>query len=272
MGFDWFTFAAQIANFLILLWLLQRFLFRPITGVMEERAERVTARLREATEREEHAREEKRRLEEKRRELDQRREAILEQAEEEAEERREEIVASAHEEGEKIADRWHESVEREQAAFLHELRERSREALVDAVRKALEGLADTELESRMRSTLVRRIEQMDEETIETFRNALAADRRVVISTSYETEEGDRDALVSALHSSLDEQVPVEWKLDETMVCGLEMRIGSQRVGWTIRRYLEDLEDRLRIALDEARPNRMQSESPEEDEREDASRV
>ena len=37
MQIDWLTVAAQIVNFLVLVWLLQRFLYRPITDAMARR-------------------------------------------------------------------------------------------------------------------------------------------------------------------------------------------------------------------------------------------
>ena len=48
MQIDWLTVAAQIVNFLVLVWLLQRFLYRPITEAMARREDRIATRLAEA--------------------------------------------------------------------------------------------------------------------------------------------------------------------------------------------------------------------------------
>ena len=37
MELDWSTFALEIINFLALLWILKRFLYRPILAVVAER-------------------------------------------------------------------------------------------------------------------------------------------------------------------------------------------------------------------------------------------
>ena len=42
---NWFTVVAQIVNFLILIWLLQRFLYAPITDAMARREERIQSRM-----------------------------------------------------------------------------------------------------------------------------------------------------------------------------------------------------------------------------------
>jgi len=52
---DWLTVAAQIVNFLVLIWLLQRFLYKPITNAMRRREERIEDRLAEAKEAREEA-------------------------------------------------------------------------------------------------------------------------------------------------------------------------------------------------------------------------
>jgi F-type H+-transporting ATPase subunit b len=44
MSIDWFTFTAQVVNFLILIWLLQRFLYGPILRVMAERQKYIADR------------------------------------------------------------------------------------------------------------------------------------------------------------------------------------------------------------------------------------
>ena len=48
MQIDWLTVAAQIINFLVLIWLLQRFLYRPITNAMARREARIEERLSDA--------------------------------------------------------------------------------------------------------------------------------------------------------------------------------------------------------------------------------
>ena len=40
---DWFTVVAQVVNFLILVWLLKRFLYKPILRAIDEREKRPTS-------------------------------------------------------------------------------------------------------------------------------------------------------------------------------------------------------------------------------------
>ena len=48
MSVNWFTVAAQVVNFLILVWLLHRFLYGPIIAAMDRRERRIAERLQDA--------------------------------------------------------------------------------------------------------------------------------------------------------------------------------------------------------------------------------
>ena len=48
MRIDWWTLALQAANFLVLVWLLQHFLYRPVLGIIAERQQRTDGVIAEA--------------------------------------------------------------------------------------------------------------------------------------------------------------------------------------------------------------------------------
>ena len=52
MELDWTTVALEIVNFLVLVWILKRFLYRPVLQVVERRRADIEATLNEARERE----------------------------------------------------------------------------------------------------------------------------------------------------------------------------------------------------------------------------
>ena len=48
MLIDWFTVGAQALNFLILVWLMKRFLYKPVLHAIDEREKRIAAELADA--------------------------------------------------------------------------------------------------------------------------------------------------------------------------------------------------------------------------------
>ena len=45
MLIDWFTVGAQVVNFLILVWLLRRFLYKPVLAAIDAREKKVAAKI-----------------------------------------------------------------------------------------------------------------------------------------------------------------------------------------------------------------------------------
>jgi F-type H+-transporting ATPase subunit b len=50
MQFDWTTFALEVLNFLVLVWILKHFLYRPVLGVLDARQARFAAEKRQSEE------------------------------------------------------------------------------------------------------------------------------------------------------------------------------------------------------------------------------
>ena len=45
MVIDWFTVGAQLLNFLVLVWLLMRYLYKPVLDAIDAREQRIAAEL-----------------------------------------------------------------------------------------------------------------------------------------------------------------------------------------------------------------------------------
>ena len=48
MSIDWFTVAAQIINFMVLVWLLQKYLYKPVLNAVRKREQKIAGQLSEA--------------------------------------------------------------------------------------------------------------------------------------------------------------------------------------------------------------------------------
>lgn len=121
-GVDLFKLAFQIVNFLLLLWLLRRFAYKPVLGMIDERRRRIAKGLEDAE-----AAERDRQLAQAEREAavtEARREAqaMIARATKIAEDSRAEIVAEAKAEAEKVIARAREEITAEKEKAMAELR------------------------------------------------------------------------------------------------------------------------------------------------------
>jgi F-type H+-transporting ATPase subunit b len=95
MLIDWFTIAAQIVNFLILVWLLQHFLYKPILDAIDGRERRIAAELADTDNKKAEAEKERTDFEDKNKAFDQQRSALLGRAADEAKAERERLIEQA---------------------------------------------------------------------------------------------------------------------------------------------------------------------------------
>ena len=84
MLIDWFTIGAQALNFLILVWLMKRFLYKPILNAIDAREKRIAKELADADAKKTEAQKERDEFQKKNEEFDQQRAALLTKATDEA--------------------------------------------------------------------------------------------------------------------------------------------------------------------------------------------
>jgi F-type H+-transporting ATPase subunit b len=240
---DWFTFFAQILNFVILVFLLKRFLYRPVMDAIARREAEIRGRLEEAHGREEAAEAESERLREAREEMDSRRSELLREAEQEAEERRHELAGEIRRHAAKVREDWHASLQRQRDTFLEELRRRIARETYALTARVLRDLADAELEDRAMGVFLQRVRALDGAERDEFLAALErSGGRIDVSSAFpmtsERRAGIERVILDWAGSS---GAQLHFEEDPELALGIEMRAGDRKVGWSVGSYLEELE-------------------------------
>jgi len=243
---DWFTFGAQILNFVLLVYLLKRFLYRPVLDAIAQREERIRRRLEEARRKEEEAEAEHRRFQSLQEDLERARADVLRSAEEEAERRRKELTEQVRNEVETIRNEWHESIRRQKETFIQELRQRMSRELYGLVERVLEELTGAELEDRIIDVFLARLpESREDERAEFLAAAREAEGRVRVRSSFPLSEGQRGTLARALSewSDTDQELELDlqWEEDPSLTLGLEFQAGDRKMAWSADDYLDALQ-------------------------------
>src|SRR5580693_9013750 len=95
MLIDWFTVGAQALNFLILVWLMKRFLYKPIIGAIEAREKLIAAELADAAAKKAEAQKDRDEFQHKNEEFDKQRAALLSKATDDANGERQRLLDEA---------------------------------------------------------------------------------------------------------------------------------------------------------------------------------
>lgn len=254
MELDWITVAAQIVNFLVLVWLLHRFLYGPVVRAMDAREARIAERLREARQAREEAEAESGRYRQMQEKLEKEREDRLAEAREQAEKVRKSLQAEAREEVAVKRAEWSRNLADEQEAFLADLQERAAEAFSAMARRALSDLADARLEDQIARRFLKALAELDRSDLDRIRaECERAGRPAAVRSAFDLSPARRKQVKSALERSLGADVDIVFERSSRLVCGIELRVGGQMVRWSLDSFLDELEGELRAAVERRTP-------------------
>lgn len=248
MRIDLVTVIAQAVNFLVLVLLLRRFLFRPVAAAIAERQRQAAARIAAAERQEAEATARAEALAQERAALEAERAGLLEQATADADAARSRLLEEARAAATDAEQRWRADLGREQQEFLTATRLELARAAESVARHALRDLADADLQARVVGAFLERLRDLDDDT----RAALAAsDGPLVVVTASALDDESQRQVAEALQGILEATPPLRFETSPDLVCGIRLRAPSRVLGWSIDDYLESLHGRIAQLLDEA---------------------
>lgn len=257
MHIDWFVFAAQIVNFLILVALLKFFLYDRVVKAMDARQAGIASRLEEAERLREEARTGILELEQKNRELRERAEEILGQANRDADAERARLMALVGREAQESRRRWQESLLRERQAFFEELRSKAGMFIFSTIRRVLKDLADEDLEDRMVHVFTGLVKGMDAGQQELLKRSLdSGTPEIVLRSAFELKPDQRGRILEAIAPYVSKDVTFRYEVSDSPVTGIELMSHGYRLAWSIGDHLAALEEDFNRALKEEIPEEI----------------
>ena len=243
MLIDPFVVVAQIINFLILVALLKRFLYKPITDAMETRSQRIERQLTTAAAKEKDAEAEKELYLQKQQELEAQKQEWLEQAKQEVEQEKEKLTRQVQAEVNRIRSEWYQAFERDRQKFIRELRDSLSQQVTGTTRKALSDLANANLEAQIIETFIDRLYNLDKLQAEKISNAPIPNPHhvILIHSSFVISEEKREHLITAIREQISTNAEVEFEIKEELICGIELRDRGYKISWNLDNYLTELE-------------------------------
>lgn len=251
MLIDWFTIVAQVLNFLILVWLMKRFLYKPILQAIDAREQRIAKGLADADAKTAEAQKESEVFKGKNKEFDRQRDTLLRQATEEAKAERQRLLDQARQAAEVLHAKQQDAMEREQQILNDEITRRTREEVFAITRKVLTDLAGKSLEERISEVFRRRLRELDNEAKEGFAKILkASSDPMFVRSAFELRSEQRAAIQQTLNETFSTEIDVRFETASDVISGIEFTANGRRVAWSIADYLTSLEERVGELLKE----------------------
>lgn len=236
MEFSWTTFVLEIINFLVLIWILKRFLFKPVKAVVSQRQADIDKQLLESQ-----------RLNDESAALKNEYENRLVNWERQCQKAREELSREIDAERISQLDMLKQSIEQEKKkAQVVESRQRM-EAIRDSEQQALHQSAQfatsllsrasgPELEARLLDILLEDLFSLSEEQAASLLHQWGVmPEAIEVSSAYPIPEQKRLELESALKTVSQLSIPVQYDENPELIAGLFITIGA----WCLRANIRD---------------------------------
>ena len=242
MLIDWFTVGAQVLNFVVLVWLMKRFLYQPVLDAIAAREKRIADQIAAAAAKEAQAAAERQTFVDKNTAFDQQRAELLSRA-----------TAHANAEGQRLADEAQQAAVAQaaqrqqslatQAGQLQQLiAGRAAKEVFAVARKALADLADVDLEERIVDVFLQRMNEMPVDAVNRLGAALKQGTEPArVRSHFELPAARQADIQDAVNARFSADVPLRFETAPDAVCGIELLAGGQKLAWTIAEYLRDLE-------------------------------
>ena len=242
MLIDWFTIGAQALNFLLLVWLMKRFLYKPILHAIDAREMRIAAELADADAKKAEAQKERDAFQHKNEEFDRERAALLTKATDEAKAERQRLFDEARKAADALSAKRQETLRNDARSLGQALTLRTQQAVFAITRKALTDLATASLEERIGEVFIRRLHELDGQAKATLAEALkTAAEPALVRSAFTIPEEQCAAIQKALNETFSAEVHVRFETGPDLVCGIELTTNGEKVAWSIADYLTSLE-------------------------------
>jgi F-type H+-transporting ATPase subunit b len=261
MLIDWFTVGAQALNFLILVWLMKHFLYKPILHAIDEREKRIAAELANADRKKDEAKKESDEFKHKNEEFDQQRAGLLSKATDEVKAERQRLLDEARNAADALSAKRQETL-RNDAHNLHQAISRRTEKEVFAIaRKALKDLAATSLEERIVGVFIRRLREMDGKMKAGLIGALKkVSDPALVRSAFDLPAEQQAAIQNALNEISSAEIHIRFETVPDLISGIELTTNGQKAAWSIADYLTSLEKGIDDLLKEKDKSKAKTSS------------
>ena len=242
MLIDWFTVGAQTLNFLVLVWLMKRFLYKPILHAIDDREKRIAAELADADTKKALAQKERDEFKQKNEVFDRQKAELLSKATDEARSERQRLLDEARQAADALNAELMETLRTDAGNLSQAIGRRTRQEVFAIARKALTDLATTSLEERLGEVFTRRLREMDDPGKAGLIQAIESTADpVILRSAFDLPAKQREAIQNAINETFSAETPLRFETSPDLISGIELAANGQKVTWSIADYLTSLE-------------------------------
>lgn len=240
MQISWFEIIAQIINFFIMLFILQKLLYKPVINAMETRQERISKSQIEADREMAKARELINEYNARIADIDEEKRDLLEKARISAEERRDELLSNYKKEAEAKRNIYLKEIEDEKDGFLERLSKELGENAVKIASHILSTISSKELDEEVFNSFIKEISNLEKKTQD---NKILNDQiNLKLYSARDISKNEKIEIEKVLNDQINNLENISYELDENLILGFELHMDTHSIHTSIKNYLDIIED------------------------------
>lgn len=244
MLIDPFTVFVQVLNFLILVLILKRFLFRPIARSMAQREKRLADELEQARKAREEAQEHLEEIQARKDRLKDEESRMLQEAKNRAAALEKELTTAVKAEVKAREQAFIQSFEREKRRRRESLQREMATQVFTVADTALQDLAGRSLHTTMVTHFLDLLEHQGDPTRDRLTPLFTGQDTLTVNTPFELPPATIKRLRTILEQDFGFTGPMASRIDPHLLAGVSLSGNGHRLDWTMHRYLENLQTGL----------------------------
>jgi F-type H+-transporting ATPase subunit b len=224
MTFTSWTFVFEVVNFLVLAYILQRLLYRPLHDAIDRRRQAIEQAQAEAQQVRQEAEQQRLELGAKLSAISEERRKLLEEARDEAEAERARILTEAAREMEHRETLAHERLERERADALQSLQQDLVHEATRLAERLLQDVSDAEFDTRLARRLIDTVHSLPAEQREGLAQGWTTGETATLETAHDLTPEVIDQVHDAVAGLLGQDLVLLVRPAPELVSGVRLRL------------------------------------------------
>ncbi|HVA76908.1 MAG TPA: F0F1 ATP synthase subunit B [Candidatus Binataceae bacterium] len=223
MSFSWTTFALQAVNFLVLVWLLKRFLFKPVAAIIAQRKDEISRALADAESLRQRAEQARKDFESRQAEIEAGRQEIIDRARAQIGDERARMIEDARADIEKLKAAARTRVDEERETAAREVFARSIQIAVRLAQRLLEQFSAPRLEELFLDRVLDHLDHLSAAERTALLGEFGRDgARLLVTTAHPLSSDAESKWRATLGERLGARAQIAFATDKELIAGAEL--------------------------------------------------
>ena len=251
MKINWFTVIAQVINFLVLVWLLKKFLYKPILKAADDREKKIASQVKDATHLKAEAKKEQDDFTQKNADFDKQKKELMDKAVADANTQRGKLLDEAKDAANKLSIKLEAASKEKQQTENLEIAKKTQKEIFAITRKALTEIASESLEEQSVVTFIKRLNDLKDDGKKQFMEAFQSNATtILIKSAFDLPIKQQHDIAKALDAVLGTKTPLQFKTAPGIISGIELTTNGYKLAWSFSEYLNSLEKNISETMKE----------------------